>query len=355
MRIIAIGIVVVIAMSTSACSTLASSQSVQPCGSGSQVTPLIDGFWSGDAQGGRPIVLGGNCWGHSIVKGRVPATFQLAGTEWNPIAGIASPPTAETGSMAYDLRSDQVIMFGGGSRLLPTNETWVWNGSRWYRVEPASSPPARLGSSMAYDPAIGGVVLFGGFSGAGTPLGDTWIWKGTTWTRARSSSSPESRGYAAMTYDPTSEDLVMFGGATALLGAPLDDTWEYSLSGWKESAAGSFGPAACFGSVMAFDPQSNSIILFGGTPGVLGVAPPGGFDDTWRWIGEKWVPVPGKVRPPGRYDAFLAYVASENGLVLYGGKYAQSSNVNSPSGPPHEEFTDMWVFSRNSWKIAGMS
>lgn len=66
---------------------------------------------------------------------------------------------------------------------------------------------------MAYDPSIGNVVLYGGVAdGGNTFLGDTWVWNGTTWTQVQSTHAPGPLYSGCLAYDPQFDALVLFGG-----------------------------------------------------------------------------------------------------------------------------------------------
>ena len=90
-------------------------------------------------------------------------------------------------------------------------ETWV----RQYPPPHArlASPPARAGASMAYDAQIGKVVLFGGRDPGGA-RNDTWTYDvaTNTWKRQFPSTSPPARSSASMAYDAQSNLIVLFGG-----------------------------------------------------------------------------------------------------------------------------------------------
>ena len=69
-------------------------------------------------------------------------------------------------------------------------------------------PAAGIGFSVADDLATHEVVLFGG-------VGDypnTWIWDGASWTLAHPSLSPAGRFGASEAYDPQTKTVMLFGG-----------------------------------------------------------------------------------------------------------------------------------------------
>lgn len=99
---------------------------------------------------------------------------------------------------------------------------------------------------MAYDPALGNVVLFGGGGSTDRPctaaqFGDTWTYNGTTWTQQSPTVSPSARQGAVMANDPATGELVVFGGGSLVGGAgchgvEFNDTWRYDGASWSQRA-----------------------------------------------------------------------------------------------------------------------
>ena len=70
-----------------------------------------------------------------------------------------APPATAGYSVADDLATRQVVVFGG---IADNQATWLWSGSRWSLAQPATSPSGRIEAAAAYDPALHLVLLFGG-------------------------------------------------------------------------------------------------------------------------------------------------------------------------------------------------
>ena len=116
------------------------------------------------------------------------------------------------------------------NRALPLMRIWR---SGWSQLSPAASPPARVSSGMAYDPTTGTVVLFGGGNASGVVFGDTWTWDGVTWTQQFPPVSPPARSSSqGMAYNPVTETVVLFGGEGNANddygGHVFGDTWEWN-------------------------------------------------------------------------------------------------------------------------------
>src|SRR3989442_8385889 len=83
-------------------------------------------------------------------------------------------------------------------------------------MAPLVGPPVRDFHAMAYDSRSDRVILFGGWGGYGNPrpLGDTWAYdfSTNTWTQMFPAVGPPARMYFAMTYDNQSDRVILFGG-----------------------------------------------------------------------------------------------------------------------------------------------
>lgn len=78
--------------------------------------------------------------------------------------------------------------------------------------DPSPAPAARAGAAMAPF-GDGELVLFGGEGESGL-LGDTWIWDGRAWRAVQPSGTlgPAPRTGAGMAYDAESNEVVLYGG-----------------------------------------------------------------------------------------------------------------------------------------------
>src|SRR5437899_496305 len=107
---------------------------------------------------------------------------------------------------------------------------------RWTEVRPPTSPSARTGPSLAADPASEKVVLFGGSTHFGTTyLAETWTWDGASWTEQHPPTSPSAREGAMIATDPRSGHVVLFGGFGPLgngFNGYLGDTWTWRGDAW---------------------------------------------------------------------------------------------------------------------------
>jgi hypothetical protein len=223
-------------------------------------------------------------------------------------------PTAVQGaSMAYDGATNQLILLDGGVSTEQVNQMWTWNGSIWAQLS-GTMPPARDDASLAYDQATGQLVLFGGTDFSNDELSDTWVWGGTTpgWTSESPASSPSGRSDAVMADDPSSGNLLLFGGYNGS-SSNLGDTWEWTGSNWVQPgpAASPLSRTAAMG---ASDPSTGQVVLYGGVHSSV-------LSDTWVWgYPDTWAQAGTASAPPARSDAAMAYDAGTDQLVLFGGQ-----------------------------------
>jgi len=195
-----------------------------------------------------------------------------------------TPPARYGHAMAYDSQSGRLVLFGGGSSsagvLLLLNDTWAYdfNTSTWTDMSPAIAPPARYGHAMAYDSESDRVILFGGWSYGNAVFNDTWAYdfNTNTWNEVSPKSSPLARSLHVMAYDSESDRVILFGGySSCCLGITLGDTWAYDFNTNTWTAMNpAVAPGPRESSAMAYDSRSDRVILFGGY---------GGSNETWAY------------------------------------------------------------------------
>ncbi|NIN64507.1 MAG: hypothetical protein GTO63_07350, partial [Anaerolineae bacterium] len=146
----------------------------------------------------------------------------------------------------------------------------------------AMSPDPRQYHYMAFDSESQLSVLFGGQGmGLGDDFDDTWSYDAGTglWTEHDPAAKPSARSGHSLAYDAESDRVVLFGGGAGVIA--LGDTWAYHLNDeeWRNMAP-TGGPAAVLGHRMAYDAQSDRVILFGGMEEVF---PLRVSDETWAY------------------------------------------------------------------------
>jgi hypothetical protein len=170
---------------------------------------------------------------------------------------------------------------------------------------------------MAFDAATNTVVLFGGtttlFNGCCGDSNETWIWNGatSTWTNVSPAVSPPGRrfdGGQGMAFDPNTKTVVMFGGAQQGVQGdthPTDTwTWNGLTKTWTQQGPTTSPPPG--GGGMAADPAGNVVLFDGGTR------------TTWVWNGTNWQQQ-SPATTPSAPNPSMAFDTDLNEVVLYGG------------------------------------
>ncbi len=300
-----------------------------------------------------------------------------------------APQPLTWGSMVYDSEDGYVLLFGGTifnasnsdeDGIITwgnvTSQTWKFEFGNWTEIAPTGgvAPSPREGAMMADDPADGDVVLFGGTysvlcsngSNGTTPsrpagadcslfpgpyfyqfyLNDTWTYRGGTWTRVHPALSPPGRSDGMMAYDAADEDVVLFGGLDGQgMYLTLGDTWAFSDGAWTDLTSNlttSPSPRGLGG--MAWDASDDALLLFGGVEYVT--TPPWNasfpldvlLDDTWLFQDGVWTNVSGNLTSaPTLSDAF-EMASGPNGSVLF---FGGATVIGG--------FAETWLFHDRRW------
>jgi Galactose oxidase, central domain len=253
-----------------------------------------------------------------------------AGTKsvgWQPLQVSGGPGPIVGAGMVYDKNLKEVILWGGGNQTVLGN-TWSYTTSGWTRL---AAGPVRIRAAVAYDRRIGKVIAFGGIAAAGAPLGDTWSFDGSAWQQI-STVGPPAREGAVMAYYPPLKELVLFGGSPDTTPQDFGDTWTWTAAAGWQRLTPSTSPTARFGSAMAYDRKTHSLVLFGGED-AQGVE-----NDTWEFNGATWTQVTSSaLRPPSRVQQALTYDPLLGGIVMWGGVGAGG------------DLADTWLFADGEW------
>jgi sugar lactone lactonase YvrE len=275
------------------------------------------------------------CAGMLAAPVRAPALTGFT-PRWAHLLPPASPPPGFGDLMAYDAATRQLVLLDGTN-----GETWIWNGTTWTPVPlpvGAARPPARVDAMMAYDAQSRQLILFGGNTSQGSPLDDTWDWTGTGWARLSPASSPPPTNSAAMAYDPNSQRLILFGGLKNFSEVTAD-TWAWNGSDWSQLSPDAF-ILPRYGAAMAYDPGSKQLVMFGGLYQSFFLP------ETWGWNGTNWVELAPTTSPTPRFFAAMAYDSTTNELLLAGGG---NFSFLASGGIVSRNFNDTWKWSGSNW------
>jgi len=203
------------------------------------------------------------------------------------------------------------------------------------------------------------MVVFGGQNSAtGSNLNDLWLVSTsslkfvTATLLAPNGSVPSARYGHVATYDQLSNRMTLFGGGTGAPAPCLNDVWLLDKANsqggtptWMQVSPSGTAPGARFRHTGVYDPNSNSMIVFGGSNCARGY-----FNDVWvlsNANGKLGTPtwtklVPSGLAPAARQSASAVYDAANNILIIYGGDAGGTnfgdvwilSNANGSGGTP---------------------
>jgi hypothetical protein len=248
-----------------------------------------------------------------------------------------SEQAVHDGTMVYDARDGYFLFCSPDSPATFNTTTWIFNRGVWSWVPTSPQPPIVFGASMVYD-AADGYVLWVGAS--------NWFWQGSTWSfqgghwtnRTVTSDQPPRRSGAGIAYDVAAGTVVLFGGFRNYPDRGLNDTWTYSGGSWTNvTNASRPQPPEVYGTAMAYDSFSKSVVMFSGGPWSGSPL----FAYWWTFSNGQWVNQTNlsQAHPVPRASAGFSAGAIDESAALVGG----SDSVGIPF------LNDTWTYSNDSW------
>jgi hypothetical protein len=199
----------------------------------------------------------------------------------------------------------------------------------WKPLLLSHNPPPFTGSAMCYDKARQHVLLLNG----ATDTNNTWLWNGVAWCQARIQKAPPARNSMHLVFDPQTQSILLFGGVSSK-GDPLNDTWLWDGAAWRGVTLPN-APSPVAGGSIAYDERHQQVVLFGG---LYGERPGTVLNETWVWNGKAWEEIPIGEQPAPRFGASMIYDAKGQQLLLFGG-FSQSAQLN-----------DTWKWTGTTWQ-----
>ena len=147
----------------------------------------------------------------------------------------------------------------------------------------------------------------------------------------------------AMVYDEAHRQLLLFGGTGAEGTLPSGDrssTWKWDGTSWTRLAT--TGPSPRYQPAIAYDATRQRVVLYGGQSGVFPNITV--LADTWEWDGTAWTQK-ATTGPSARVHQSMAFDRARGRVVLYGG-------FNSAT---QQELSDIWEWDGTSWRQATAS
>jgi len=198
---------------------------------------------------------------------------------------------------------------------------WVYDSvtNAWAAKPSGAGPTALLGAAMVYDSGSDRMIVFGGLDLATLrENNETWAYDvdSASWERMHPEQSPAPRNYVAMAYDVESDRVILFGGAPA--SGALGDTWayDYDNDAWTEMAP-VVSPAPRVYSGMVYDPRRDRMVLFGGS----GNQEAASLGDVWEYDldSNRWSDASPSGGPGARAWHAMAYDDESGLIVVFGG------------------------------------
>jgi hypothetical protein len=255
-------------------------------------------------------------------------TWTWDGNHWTLLHPPSSPPASSNLAMAYDPRSQRVILEG----------RWAWDGTTWTELHPAHAPPYLCCGFLDRD--LGSLVMIGVETEPGVAQHIVmWQWTGSDWIKTVPAGSPPWRGDFGFAYDPDRRQAMLVGGYFVKPGSrdttDVGETWLLRQGKWSQWSPGSVGPSGY--AKAAYDEARHQLVVVVGYAG----APPQWVTETWTWDGAAWTLRNPQHRPPGALSGHsLAYDAASKRVVLFGGK---SDMLHS------NPLDQTWVWDGNDW------
>ena len=209
------------------------------------------------------------------------------------------------------------------------------------------APSARSEISLAYDSKTDQVLFFGGvkvdpcWEDCPAMLGDTWLYDvaSHTWTEVKPPTSPEPRDNPAMAYDAESDRIILFGGFISATNYAPRETWAFDMNTHTWTEMKSQGPTYHFGHSMVYDSQADRMIVFGGDNVGENVT----TNDTWAYDynTDTWTEMKPAASPPGRNFQSMAYDSMADRIIMWGG-WGTTNDDNDTRVWVFDYHTDSW-------------
>ena len=255
---------------------------------------------------------------------------------------LTYPPHRGYHSMAYDSESDVIILHGGQLDTSQVHDDiWTYKTSTntWTQMATLAPEVGTLAYATESDQVIN--YIFIKLASAGwTPLGKllTYDFNSDTWLKTDSNKTPYGYIGAQMAYDSESDQVILFGGYNLKNGTYLNDTFSYNLNtnSWKKMEPETSPPGRNY-QVMVYHPALDRVVMFGGS------TPDNPLNDTWEYDfnTDTWEMVNVSNAPPDYYYGSMVYVSSLDRIIMFGGLSLSMLGATN----------DMWMFdhTNNTW------
>jgi hypothetical protein len=259
-----------------------------------------------------------------------------------------TPPPRIYAKFVYHDSTDRVILFDGLRRHSTTElslrDVWAYDLriAQWEERGPTFGDYGNQAvSSAAYDQQSNRIIAM-------SDRAETWSFhfESDTWRNMSPDSVPHARFGEGMAYDAESDRMILFGGFAGVPGnaTHLDDTWayDYDSNTWTRMQPAESPPGRSFFAV-AYDSISDRVVIWGGRQ-----APLNGDNAIWAYDfnSDTWTRYD-NVGGPGEVLAYpaMVYRPASGDMLLYGGAGLQAEFQGTV-----ENGTWTYDLRGNSWK-----
>ncbi len=247
--------------------------------------------------------------------------------------------------MIYDAESRNVYLFGGLSTLtfaMDVLDVWAFDTEErtWRLVGDQQSTDY---DGLAFDTKSRKVIVYNPFvftADGGCCDIQTWAYDpdSNTWQNMETANQPPGRWGSRMAYDSESDRVVLFGGTDLYTFEMLADTWayDYESNTWTNLQPANSPPPHHFHD-MVYHAAGDRIVMFGGyeTSDFVSYR-----NDTWAYDANtnNWTELHPATPPSPRSYAMMAYEAKTQKIVMFGGSLDATLWPNEPVSD------ETWVF-----------
>ncbi|MCI4335068.1 MAG: hypothetical protein L3K04_05535 [Thermoplasmata archaeon] len=212
--------------------------------------------------------------------------------------------------------------------------------SLWVRLSVAGGPFNNLsGFAVAYDAADGYDVLFGGYNiSTFMPVNGTYIYHQAKWTQLLPSASPPAVSNPSLAYDPQTRSVILFGGQTQF--GVVGQTWSFSNGSWTQLTPHP-SPGGRQGAALVYDAADGYLVLFGGSDPTY---PYVNYTDTWSFNSkENWTNLSTSGSAPRCSSGAADYDPTTGKVYAFSGMYYDVSayELDCPA--------TTWEYSAGTW------
>src|SRR5437899_1104991 len=169
------------------------------------------------------------------------------------------------------------------------------------------------------------MIMFGGYDSVTDRFtNETWAYNyaGNSWRNLSAARAPSPRTRPGLAFDSQSDRVILFGGQANGFYEYSDETFSYNLfwNTWTNMSP-AVHPAARRSSMMAYDSKADRMILFGGTDDGSPGYGHGPYNDTWAYDYETntWTNMSTATAPSGWLNMAMVYDSHTDRMIAYGG------------------------------------